>query len=52
MTLTPKPPAYSPAQARAMRALRKTRATMAKNPRLGPARLTDERRYEHAKGGN
>ena len=50
MTLTPRPPAYTPAQARIMRQTRKARAATATNPKLAPASLADERRYVKREG--
>ena len=44
--LTPQPPVYNEAQARAVRQLRKARAAMAKNPKLPAAELADERQYQ------
>jgi len=44
--LTAQPPVYTEAQARAIRQLRKARSAMARNPRLDPAYLADERQYQ------
>jgi hypothetical protein len=46
MTLTPAPPGLTPAQQTVARRLRKLRSATPRNPRLEPAYLADERRYE------
>jgi len=49
MILTAQPPTRTPAQERAIRQLRKARSAMARNPKLDPAYLADERQYTQLK---